>query len=208
MGIRIALLGAYGAGKTTLATAAAAALGIPAVQADGPMRLDPADPGENVHDWTPAQLFGLTVERYAARRAAERHDSFVSDGGVLHEFVYGALRLRYGSYPGTRRRADRAQVPADDLTRTLSLFWAPYPHVERYLDATYTLLVHLPTRWPQPDEDPPIDELFRAHTDAMITEIGARSRLPVHVLTGDTVDERLDQLTGIVGSTHPKGVLT
>lgn len=194
--LRIALLGAYGAGKTTLATAVEETLGIPRVQAAGPMRVDPANAEECVHDWTPAQLIGLTVARYADRRVAEHRDTFVSDGSVLHEFTYGALRLRDGSYPLTRRRPDQAQLAATDLATVMPLFWAPYAAVRRYADQAYTLLIHLPAELPL-TADPPIDDEFRTRTDAMITDLCAHLRVPVHVVTG-TVGQRLTRIVQLI----------
>ncbi|MGW4114059.1 AAA family ATPase [Actinosynnema sp. NPDC004786] len=203
--MRIALLGAYGSGKTTLAAAIERELGIPAVHAAGPMRVDPDDDGERVHDWTPAQLIGLTVARYGDRRAAEHPAAFVSDGSVLHEFVYGALRLRDGSYPGTGRRPDRARLAATDLPVVLPLFWAPYPAVRQYASRAYTLLVHLPAEVPLA-ADPPIDDDFRARTDAMLTDLCADLGRPVHRVTG-TVEQRLHHIARLVETTR-KGPTT
>lgn len=204
--VRIALLGAYGAGKTTLATAVEEAFGIPRVQAAGPMRLDPANTDECVLDWTPADLIGLTVARYADRRVAEHRDAFVSDGSVLHEFVYGALRLRDGSYPRTRRRPDRAQLPAAALATVLPLFWAAYPAVRRYADHTYTLLIHLPAEVPL-TADPPIDDEFRVRTDAMIADLCAHLKAPLYVITG-TVEQRLARVAQLIEIVQQRGVVT
>ncbi|WP_170185312.1 AAA family ATPase [Saccharothrix texasensis] len=204
--MRIALLGAYGSGKTTLATAIERELGLPAVQAAGPMRIDPADDRERVHDWTPAQLVGLTVARYGDRRAAENRAAFVSDGSVLHEFVYGALRLRAGSYPGTGRRPDRARLAVTDRPVVLPLFWAPYPAVREYAKQAYTLLVHLPAEVPLA-ADAPIDDDFRARTDAMLTDLCADLDRPVHRVTG-TVEQRLDRVARLVETTTREGSTT
>ncbi|GAA3031894.1 AAA family ATPase [Actinokineospora globicatena] len=206
MAVRIALLGAYGSGKTTLAAAIERELGIPAVQAAGPMRVDLDDEGEQVHEWSPTQLIGLTVARYADRRVAENRETFVSDGSVLHEFVYAALRLRDGSYPGTARRPDRAQLAPADLPAVLPLLWAPFPAVRRYADQAYTLLVHLPAEVPLA-ADPPIDDDFRARTDAVLTDLCADLGRPVHVVTG-TVEQRLDHIARLVETTPQRGATT
>src|SRR5437764_779912 len=98
--MRIAVVGTYGAGKTTLVSRFAELTGLP--RAHGTPRRDPAGrTPKALEDVDPAELIQLVVRRYAERVAAEtRHRTgFVSDGSLLHEWVYASVRLAVGMHP-------------------------------------------------------------------------------------------------------------
>ncbi|WP_461666593.1 AAA family ATPase [Gordonia sputi] len=193
---RIALVGAWGAGKTTLATELADRLHIPVVQGQGAMTVAGT---ATVHDWTPHELVEASIVRYGDRRAAEATEqSFVSDGGILHEYVYTRLRLLHGSYPGGNGpRRDHAQLTDPANRRTwASLTGIGTDTLRRHLTSNYSHVVHLPTELPLPT-NAPIDHEFQTRTDIAIRQLCTHLGVDRIEVTG-SVAQRADAIVSIL----------
>lgn len=169
--MRLALVGAHGAGKTTLANALQARTGIGGV-ALSPMR-DPR-PGESKElvDCTSAESCQLAVRRSWERVRGEAllGDTFISDGSVLHEWAY--LLARLGDDPVLRAFAEGV---ATDTCTTLA---------ERY-----DLIVWVPVEFPLPP-DAPITTEFQALLESHLKGWVAASGVPVLTVRG-SVSERV-----------------
>ncbi|MGW6703734.1 AAA family ATPase [Streptomyces sp. NPDC054956] len=189
---RIAVVGAYGSGKTLFSTALSHLTGLPRTHGS-PMREPIGGEGRSVHNWTPGQLLQLTVNRYAERLLGEAREpaGFISDGSVVHEWVYAKVRLLAGSYPGTdvplsdRHRSAETAV-LEDVADEFGLL------ARRHAEGAYDAFVHLPVEFELAEDNRPINENFRRLSDAVLLPALHASPLPVITVTG-SLEERLEQ---------------
>ncbi|MFH9010550.1 AAA family ATPase [Streptomyces sp. NPDC017943] len=195
---RIAVVGAYGSGKTTLSTALSHLTGLPRTHGS-PMREPIGGEGRSVHNWTDGQLIQLTVNRYAERLLGEaaHPEGFVSDGSVVHEWVYAKLRLVAGSYPGTRT------PPADrHRSATVAALEAAVDDIgllmKHHARTAYQAFVHVPVEFELDPDNRPINENFRHLSEELLLPALEATGLPVHTVHGD-VAERLTQTVKHLG---------
>jgi AAA domain len=204
--MRIAVTGAYGNGKTTLVAELSQQLGL--APSHGSAMRDPlgAPAGTALEDCTPAQLIQLTIRRYVERAAQESVLSpggFVSDGSVLHEWIYTTVRLTVGRHPGPDTGpidpAEAARTSGDSL---LTVAEHVGLLVKQHTLKGYDLFVHLPAEIPLRPETRPISEHFRALSDRLLLDSLAEFGLPVHIVTG-SLQQRLDQVLALTTSAVP-----
>jgi hypothetical protein len=180
--MKIALVGAYGAGKSTLAAALASRWNVPVVHGtamDRPL----AGERRSIADCTDAELIQLTVRRFTERVVGEAQapDGYISDGSVLHEWVYGRVRLAVGSFPSP-------EVRADDILAMHSPYLEVIDQVGLLMKehaARYDAVIHLPIEFPLAGGDPPINERFRSVSDHLLLGVLAELRLPLYTARGD-----------------------
>ena len=198
--MRIAVLGAYGNGKTTLVGQLSRQLGLAPSQ--GSAMRDPlgAPPGTALEDCSPAQLIQLTIRRFVERAAQESVLSpagFVSDGSVLHEWIYATVRLTAGCHPGPEVGP---LDPAEALRAAADPFLAVAGQlgllVKQHAFQGYDLLVHLPAEVPLPAGPRPINERFRALSDRLLLDSLAGCALPVHIVSG-SLRQRVDRVRAL-----------
>ncbi|HET6483007.1 MAG TPA: AAA family ATPase [Actinoplanes sp.] len=201
-GRRIALVGSYGSGKTTLSKAFAEQTGLPRTHGS-PMLAPLGDSGRTIRDCTAPELLQMITERYVERVVAESRlpDGFVSDGSVVHDWVYGMVRLATGSYPddGVHLR-QHERTGDDDLYRGVleQLGWL----VRRHAAQAYDLFAFLPIEFPLADDNRPISEQFRIISDELLLETLSRLGVPVLVVRG-ALPQRVHQLAGALKSPAP-----
>ncbi|MEU3501236.1 AAA family ATPase [Streptomyces hundungensis] len=200
MSSKIAITGAYGSGKTALSLALSHLTGIPRTQGT-PMREPIGGEGHSVHNWTDGEVLQLTVNRYAERLLGEQAcaTGFISDGSVLHEWVYAKLRLVVGSYPGTAqdlRRRYRNEVTRayEDVADHIGRLAA------RHAKRTYQHFVHLPIEFGLAEDNRPVNEAFRSLSDELMLPALHESGIPVHTVTGPLA-ERLEKVVALTGLT-------
>ena len=114
--LKIAIFGAYGTGKTTLANHLSQSAHIP---------LPTLNPMANPYPGTPKDLSQCTIEEVvglALRRYHERtfwearcHNSVISDGGLLHEWIYLLARTKTDPSHGQKRYTDFLQAGIDEI---------------------------------------------------------------------------------------------
>ncbi|MCZ7459559.1 AAA family ATPase [Streptomyces sp. WMMC940] len=197
--MRLAVVGAYGAGKTTLITAAGRATALPSAHGS-PMRDPTRGAAKSLEETTEAELVQLVVRRYAERLLAEaRHPrGFLSDGSLLHEWVYATVRLAVGLHP-----ADH--VPYEAVGSSSGPYQDVLSHIghEALHQAMcgYDAFVHLPVEFPLNDAVAPVSERFRALSDRLLLDTLDGAGAIVHTLTG-TPDERLAALIPLALPQH------
>ena len=201
--IRLAVSGTYSSGKTTTTEALSIATGIP--------RTDALTAREIVVDLLPrkgfqelsaAELLTLGLRRFEERVQGETAavGSFISDGSVLHEWIYGEARMRVGINPGApllHRAAKRVVgVPAK-------------PYFQQYIDGygaivkarakrMYDLFVHLPVEFEMDaDGHRPVSERYRQVSDALLIEVLEELRIPYYKV-GGTVRERVRRIVELL----------
>lgn len=194
--MRIAVVGAYGAGKTTLITAATARIGLPAAHGT-PMRDPAGSRPKPLEQTTEPELIQLVVRRHAERLLAEaaHPGGFLSDGSLLHEWVYATVRLAVGLHPGGDRNPQVVTADPDSPYRSV-LDHLGREFVQRAV-TSYDAFVHLPVEFPLHDDPPPISEHFRTLSDRLLLTTLHATGIPVLTATGP-LESRLHTLLTLI----------
>lgn len=203
-GLRIAVVGAYGNGKTTLTTELAKASHLP--RTHGRAMRDPlGGAGKSLEDCSEAELLQLTVRRFTERQVGEAllPQGFISDGSVLHEWVYAKVRLALGRFPDRHARLEAphrggptaAFEEVADQIGQLAL-----DHARE----NYDLVVHVPAHAALDDSPRPISEVFRAVSDQLLLESLGWADVPVHVV-GGSIEDRLRECRRLMAACAASG---
>jgi nicotinamide riboside kinase len=201
-GIRLAISGTYSTGKSTTAEALSIATGIPRTHAMTSREiLMEMIPGKTVMELNAMELIMLGLRRFEERVHNEGAgvESFISDGGVFHEWVYFEARMRVGINPG-------ADWWVNAIKRVTGL---PVKHFyQRYTDTLgavtktrakkiYDAYVHLPVEFDMhPDGHRPVSEKFRRLSDELLIQSLKEMGLPYHIV-GGSIPERLERIVEI-----------
>ncbi|MFF3495293.1 AAA family ATPase [Streptomyces sp. NPDC002795] len=196
--MRIAFVGAYGNGKTTLTTELSKKLGLE--RTHGSAMRDPAGgTPKALEETNEPELIHLAVRRYTERAVEEAShpEGFLSDGSILHEWVYSKVRLAVGRHPEPKATLDAAvRDPRtqgfEDVVDQLGLL------AKEHARTGYDVFVHCPVEFPLPEGHSPISERFRTLSDELMLDILKTLDIPVHIVTG-TFEERLNQILSIPG---------
>ncbi|GGZ58139.1 hypothetical protein GCM10010371_17070 [Streptomyces subrutilus] len=199
---KIAVVGAYGAGKTSLIHAAGAATGLPSAHGT-PMRDPAGGAAKPLEEATEPELVQLVVRRLTERVLAEAAlpGAFLSDGSLLHEWVYATVRLAVGLHPGPDVPYEAVRAGAGPYREVLDHLGREVLH--RALSG-YDAFVHLPVEFPLGDPVPPISEHFRALSDRLLLDTLERAGATVHTVTGPP-PQRLAALTALIEA-RPRAV--
>jgi len=188
--MRLAIIGAYGSGKTTLARAAAERFGLrldalPAMQ-------DPFGISKAATACSPAQLVELTVRRLIERSAAEQGEHWVSDGSLVHDWVFTKTLLLHGADPET---SPQPTIAGRGLVN--GLLEPTRRAIRAALAGRYDAVVHVPIEFEMSERTPPVSEAFRTRSEQYLAEETSLAGLHFHTVTG-TVAERLDRLGALL----------
>ncbi|MCX4573275.1 ATP-binding protein [Streptomyces sp. NBC_01571] len=200
--IRLAVSGTYSTGKSTTTEALSLAVGIPRTHALTARELiQGIAPGKQLEELTASELTALGLRRLEERihHEAIQTGSYVSDGSVVHEWIYGVGRLKIGVSPG-------APAPLRIAKRIVGLPYVAF--YRQYMEAygivvkarakkMYDAYVHLPVEFPlKADGHRPVSEEFRALSDRLLIETIEEMGIPYHVV-GGSIEERLEKIIGI-----------
>lgn len=200
--IRLVISETYSTGKTTTATALSIATGIPLINALSAREiLTEIYPGRRFQDMNATELMTLGLKRFEERIREEailyrENSSFISDGSVLNEWIYGTVRLKIGLNPGAKfmHRLSKAilGIPGKSFYRK---YMDAYGQVAKmHSKMWYTDVVHLPVEFAMnTDGHRPVSEKYRTLSDIEIQEgflaIGKKPEL----VTGNQ-EERLEKI--------------
>jgi len=190
---RLALVGAYGSGKTTLSTALSQLAGLPRTHGS-PMIAPLGSSGRTIRDCTPPELLQMITERYVERVVQETslQEGFVSDGSVVHDWVYGMVRLAAGSYPDDGVHLSQLDRDGDqDLYR--AVLEQQGLLVRQHAAQAYDLFAFLPIEFPLAEGNRPISEQFRVISDELLLETLRGLGVPTLVVRG-SLRQRLQRL--------------
>lgn len=204
---RIVVSGTYSTGKTTTATALSKVTGIPLVRALSAREiLTSLYPGRKFQHMSAEELLALGLRRLDERLRAEtelrtKGEGFISDGSVLNEWAYAAVRTRIGLNPG-------APIMQQIVKGALAL--PALPFLRRYARAygvmarlhtreSYTDVIHLPIEFDMdPDGHRPVSERYRRMSDRDLLHEFRQLDLPVHAISG-AIERRLETAIRMLG---------
>jgi len=99
---------------------------------------------------------------------------------VLNEFVYAAIRLRYGLH----QQSSHVRPPTD-VPREAEILDRIATEAGTYAAQTYTAFVHVPNKRPLDDDPAPISEGFRGLLDVRVLSVVDALGTPVIRVKGD-----------------------
>ncbi|WP_431044499.1 AAA family ATPase [Streptomyces sp. P1-3] len=196
--IRLAISGTYSSGKSTTTEAVSVATGIRRTHAmtAREILLDLV-PGKQLEELSANELLMLGLRRLEERIHHEAlPGSFVSDGSVIHEWIYGEARMRAGINPGAnillRAVKKAAGLPAKPFYRQ---YMHAYGEIAKArAKRIYDGYVHLPVEFTmRADGHRPVSEPFRKLSDDLLIETLEEMEIPYHVV-GGTVRERVARI--------------
>jgi nicotinamide riboside kinase len=205
--IRLAVSGSFSSGKTTTTEALSVATGIPRTHAMTAREIIaeilPGEHSRELQELSASELITLGLRRFEARVHGEaaQAGSFVSDGSVLHEWVYGQARMMVGINPGApllhRAAKHIVGLPAKPFFKQ---YMNAYGMVtKRRAKEIYDVFVHLPVEFElRPDGHRPVSEEYRKVSDALLTDTLDELEIPYHVI-GGSVRERVERIIDLLG---------
>lgn len=192
--IRIAISGSYSSGKTTTAEALSIATGIPRTGALTAREIVVEMlPNKRFDELSASDLQMLGMRRFGERvhGEAEHPGARISDGSVLHEWVYGEARMRVGINPGApllHRAAKRVVgVPAKPFFQQYvnAFGLVAKAHAKR----SYDVFIHLPVEFEMRfDGHRPVSEAYRHVSDRLLVEAVDELEIPCHIVGGSVVE--------------------
>jgi nicotinamide riboside kinase len=199
--LRLAISGTYSTGKSTTTEAFSVATGIPRTHAMTSREiLMDIVPGKQVQELSAMELIKLGLRRFEERVQNESlPGSFVSDGSVVHEWVYGEARMRVGINPGASWPLRVVKTVAGYRVRR---FYQQYMDIYGELTKArakrlYDAYVHLPVEFEmESDGHRPVSEKFRLLSDQLLMQSLEEMGLPYHVV-GGSIPERLNKILDI-----------
>ncbi|RKS70970.1 AAA domain-containing protein [Actinomadura pelletieri DSM 43383] len=202
--LRLAVSGTFSTGKSTTAEILSIATGIPLTRAMTAHEfLRDLVPGGGSEELSARELAALGLGRLEARihREAAQSGSFVSDGSVIQEWVYGVAKMQLGVDP-------KAVLPPRLLTgiagtprrKTYKQYMDAYGAiVKAYAKRSCDGYVHLPVEFqPSPDRRHPVSERFRKLSDELLVQTFNELNVP-HLTVGGTIRERIARIIDLFG---------
>lgn len=201
--LKLAVSGTYSTGKTTTTEALSIATGVPRTHARTAREiLRDILPGKALEDLTASELIQMGLRRLEERiqHESEIPGASISDGSVIHEWVYGEVRMQQGINPN-------ATVFHKLLTEVLG--WRVKKFYQQYMNAygavvknrarrTYDAYIHLPVEFAMhEDGHRPVSEKFRNGSDELLLESIKEIGIPCHVI-GGSIEDRLENIIDVM----------
>ncbi|MQY29747.1 ATP-binding protein [Nocardia aurantia] len=196
--IKLAISGTYSTGKSTTTEALSILTGIPRTHAlTSRELLVDLVPGKTVMELNSIELLQLGLRRFEERVHNEsRAGSFISDGSVVHEWVYGVARMRVGINPGAGLPLRIVKsIAGIGRKAPVNEFTDIFGDISKARAARlYDAYVHLPVEFPmKADGHRPVSEPFRKLSDVTLLQVIKDLGVPYEVV-GGTVEERLTKI--------------
>lgn len=206
--LRLAVSGTYSSGKTTTTEVLSIATGVPRTDALTAREiLVDLVPGKQFQQMSARELLMLGLRRFEERVNGEAELSatggpgFISDGSVLHEWIYGQVRMEIGINPGAplfHRALKRVMgIPAK---RFYQQYMDAYGVVAKHrATRTYDSFVHLPVEFEMAkDGHRPVSEKYRRESDRLLIETLEELEIP-YTVVGGTIQERVARIVELYG---------
>jgi hypothetical protein len=199
---RIVISGTYSTGKTTLTTALSLATGIPMINALSAREiLTDLYPGRRFQDMDSIELMALGLKRLEERIREEvvlykDSGSFISDGSVLNEWIYGTIRMKVGINPGSPIYHQVAKAILGIPSRSFfKKYLSAYGQVvNQHAHIWYTDIIHLPVEFEmQKDGHRPVSEKYRKFSDLELKQAYENLGFQVIEITGAKI-KRLESI--------------
>lgn len=191
--MKLAIVGAHGVGKTSLTKALEACTSLVA-PVPTPMHNPVPGATKSLQDCTNDEVLRLSQRRYT-ERIVQEHSAMdvISDGSVLHEWVYASTRLSLGIFPGE----DENPNPSIAAKIQLSLIADFTEEALAYTEQAYDQIFFIPIEFPLPRDGAPISDRFQAEADKLLFELLSMSSKPIRVLTG-SLENRLSSALAVL----------
>lgn len=192
--MKIAIVGAHGVGKTTLTKALEARTPLVA-PVPTPMHNPLPGTVKSLQDCSNEEVLRLSQRRYTERIVQEQSSGdVISDGSVLHEWVYASTRLALGIYPD-----DNSEPSTSPVVQTqLNLVEDFTEEALAYFEQAYDHVFFIPVEFALPRDGAPISDRFQLEAGQQLFELLSLTSKPVHVLTG-SLEERLAVALDVLG---------
>jgi hypothetical protein len=206
--LRLAVSGTFSSGKTTTTEVLSIATGIPRTHALTAREiLADLVPGKQLPQLSAKELQMLGLRRFEERVSGETElaagpgGSFISDGSVLHEWIYGQVRLEVGINPGAPLLHRAGKRLAGGYAK---------PFHRQYMDAygavvkqrakrTYDSFVHLPVEFEMArDGHRPVSEKYRQESDLLLVATLEELQIP-HTVVRGSVQQRVATIVELYG---------
>lgn len=199
---KLAVSGTYSTGKTTTTEALALATGIERTHARTAREIiQEIMPGKALEDLSASELIQMGLRRLEERihHEAAIHGPFISDGSVIHEWIYGEVRMQQGINPN-------ATIFHKLLTEVAG--WRVKKFYREYMNAygavvknrakrTYDAYIHLPVEFAmKKDGHRPVSEKFRMASDELLLSTIRDLDIPCYVV-GGSIEARIREIIGI-----------
>jgi nicotinamide riboside kinase len=201
--LKLAISGTYSTGKSTTTEALSIVTGIPRTHAltARELLLDLV-PGKSLVELNSVELLQLGLRRFEERvRNESGRASFISDGSVIHEWVYGEARMRVGINPGAPwlLRATK-RIAGVGRQRPYRTYMRAYGDAAKTrAESLYDAYVHLPVEFPlRADGHRPVSESFRRLSDEILIETLDELGIEYHVV-GGPIRERVGRILETFG---------
>ncbi|MDD9149926.1 AAA family ATPase [Sporolactobacillus sp. CQH2019] len=203
--LHLVISGTYSTGKTTT-TALSIATGIPKIDALSAREiLTDLYPGRRFQDMNLTELMALGLKRLEERIKTEatlfsKYGSFISDGSVLNEWIYGTVRLKIGINPGAPFIHQLIKaflgVPSKSF---LKKYMSAYGQVvSLHAKYWYNHVVHLPVEFKMdPDGHRPVSERYRRLSDIELKQIFLTYGIPFYIV-GGSLESRLQKIISLL----------
>ena len=200
--LHLAVSGTYSTGKSTTTEALSVATGIPRTHAMTSREiLADLVPGKTVQELSASELNALGLRRLEERihHEAAAQGSFIADGSVIHEWIYGEARMRVGINPGAGIVLKTVKgIVGLPVRRFYKQYMEAYGTVTKArAKRTYDAFVHLPVEFPMRlDGHRPVSERFRQLSDELLVQTLEELEIPYHIV-GGTVHERIEKIVSL-----------
>ncbi len=201
--LRIAVSGTYSTGKSTTTEALSLVTGIPRTHALTAREiLVDLLPGKRLEELSAGELIALGLRRLEERihHEASEPGSFISDGSVIHEWVYGEARMKAGINPSANIFH---RIFNEIVGLPIKPFYKAYMEaygkvVKSRAKRVYDVYIHLPVEFELvSDSHRPVSEPFRELSDKILLDTLKEINIPYHVV-GGTVFERITKIVELL----------
>ncbi|GAA4224096.1 AAA family ATPase [Actinomadura meridiana] len=202
--LRLVVSGTRSTGKSTTAEVLSIATGIPLARAMTAHEfLHDLVPGNQLAELSASELSTLGMRRLEERmhKEATRSGSFIADGSVIHEWIYGVVRMQIGVHPGPvlpeKLLKSVAGLPRRRVYRQ---YMEAYGTVAKaYAKSSCDGYIHLPVEFPLvPDGHGPVSEEFRKLSDELFVQTLNELKIP-YLVVGGTIRQRIDKIIDLFG---------